>query len=134
MGTIGTKYFTSLAEARKYLLDRINHRAIIKLINSYGDKLVMEDESYFLSVDKELYSEYNKSINAYVILFSRVQDLVSGNKTQAIKDEGRASYKLVANGFILAKNVIDRYVNRDFISEKNITLYRTKNTALTKPL
>ncbi len=80
----------------------------------------MEDESYFLSVDKELYSEYNKSINAYVILFSRVQDLVSGNKTQAIKDEGRTSYKLVANGFILAKNVIDRYVNRDFISEKNI--------------
>ena len=134
MGTIGTKYFTSLAEARKYLLDRISHRAIVKLINSYGDKLIMEDESYFLSVDKELYSEYNKSINAYVILFSRVQDLVSGNKTQAIKDEGKASYKLVANGLILAKNVIDRYVNRDFISEKNITLYRTKNTALTKPL
>lgn len=32
------------------------------------------------------------------------------------------------------KNLLDRYVTRTYIAEKNITLYRTKNAALSKPL
>lgn len=128
------KYFSSLSEARTYLLGRISHRAIVKLINSYGDKLAIPDESYFLSVDKNLYGEYNRIINAYALLFLRVQDAVSGNKSNAVKADGRLSAGIVTSGLALAKNFLDRYVIREYMSEQNITVYRTKNPLLTKPL
>lgn len=38
------------------------------------------------------------------------------------------------SGVALAKNFLDRYVIRDYIPEKNITLYRTKNPLLVKPI
>lgn len=128
------KYFSSLSEAREYLLGRISHRAIVKLINSYGDKLAIPDESYFLSVDQNLYGEYNRIINAYALLFLRVQDAVSGNKSDAVKADGRISAGIVTSGLALAKNFLDRYVIREYMSEQNITVYRTKNPLLTKPL
>lgn len=34
-----------------------------------------------------LYSEYNRIINAYTLLFLRVQDAVSGNKSETVKNE-----------------------------------------------
>lgn len=106
----------------------------MKLINSYGDKLVIRDDSYFLSVDRNLSTEYNRVINAYAILFMRVQDAVSGNRSATVKSEGRLSAGIVTSGIALAKNLLDRYVIREYISEKNITLYRTKNPLLVKPL
>ena len=128
------KYFSSLSEARAYLLGRISHRAIVKLINSYGDKLVIPDESYFLSVDQNLYGEYNRIINAYTLLFLRVQDAVSGNRSDMVKSDGRFSAGIVTSGLALAKNFLDRYVIREYMSEQNITVYRTKNPLLIKPL
>lgn len=106
----------------------------MKLINSYGDKLAIADDTYFLSVDPTLYPEYNKVINAYVLLFMRVQDAVSGNRSASVKADGRLAAGIVTNGITLVKNLLDRYVTRTYIAEKNITLYRTKNAALTKPL
>lgn len=82
-----TRYFLTLEESRKYLLEHITHSTIVKLINSYGDKLTISDISYYLSVDAGLYSEYNRIINAYTLLFLRVQDAVSGNKSETVKSE-----------------------------------------------
>lgn len=127
-------YFPSLSDARAYLLTQISHPAIIKLINSYGDKLIIKDASYFLSVDKNLYYEYNRVINAYVLLFLQVQDAVSGNKSDAVKSDGRLSAGIVMSGVTLVKNILDRYIVSIYIPEKNITLYRTKNPLLEKPL
>lgn len=106
----------------------------MKLIHTYGDKLVISDESYFLSVDSSLYHTYNRVINAYVLLFLRVQDAVSGDKSDAVKNDGRLSAGIVISGITLAKNFLDRYIVREYIPEKNITLYRTKNPLLAKPL
>lgn len=69
----------------------------MKLINSYGNKLVIPDESYFLSVDQDLSSEYNRVVNAYAILFMRVQDAVFGNRSETVKSEGRFSVGIVVS-------------------------------------
>lgn len=134
-GTIDQKYFSTLEEARTYLLERITHRGIVKLINAYGDQLVIPDEGYFLSLDRSLYIDRNRTINAYVLLFLRVQDLVNGNRTSAIKDEAIASYKIVTSGMNLSKNFLDRYVVRDPLANRtDIVVYRTKNPALQRVL
>ncbi|HBB27595.1 TPA: hypothetical protein DCZ36_03830, partial [Candidatus Gracilibacteria bacterium] len=132
--SMDTRYFLTLEESRAYLLGKITHSAIVKLINSYGDKLTISDISYYLSVDSGLYSEYNRIINAYTLLFLRVQDAVSGNKSETVKSEGRLSVGIVLSGVAFAKNFLDRYITRAYLPEHNITLYRTKNPLLMKPL
>lgn len=107
----------------------------MKLINAYGDKLVIPDDSYFLSVDRSLYIDRNRTINAYVLLFLRVQDFVSGNKTSAIKTEALASYRIVNDGILSAKNVLDRYIIREpLVNRTDIVVYRTKDPALQRAL
>lgn len=73
-------------------------------------------------------------MNSYVLLFLRVQEMVNGNKTSTVKNDAIANYRIVTNGINLAKNFLDKYVSRDYDSEKNITLYRTKNPLLTQSL
>lgn len=106
----------------------------MKLINTYGDRLAIPDESYFLTLDASAYPEYNRIVNAYVLLFLRVQDAVSGNRSEQVKSEGRQSVAIILSGVGFAKTFLDRYIVRAYISEKNITLYRTKNPLLAKPL
>lgn len=124
-----------MAEARKYLLERISHRGIVKLINSYGDRLTLSDESYYLSVNKTLKTEYNKVINAYVLLFLRVQDVVSGNKSASVKSDAMASYKIVNNGLLLTKNYLDPYVTREPLTDRSdVIIYRTRDLTIGKAL
>lgn len=134
IGTIDGRYFPSLGEARVYLLTQIWHPAIVKLINTYGDKLTVPDILYYLSIDRNFYSEYNRIINAYTLLFLRVQDAVSGNRSDTVKSDWRMSVGIVMSGVTFAKNFLDKYVTREYLPEQNITLYRTKNPLLVKPL
>lgn len=106
----------------------------MKLINTYGSKLSIPDISYFLSVDRTLYHEYNRLVNGYTLLFLRVQDAVSGNTSSTVKTEGRMGVSIVLSGVTFAQTFLDRYVLRTSIGEKGITLYRTRNPLLVKPL
>lgn len=128
------KFFTEITDAKTYLLSSITHNAIVKLINSYGNKLTIPDWAYFLSIDPSLAIEYNRVMNAYTLLFLRVQDAVTGNKSSSVKNDGKMSAAIVNSGLTLVQKILDRYVIRDTINEKNITLYRTKNPLLAKPL
>lgn len=133
--TIDQKYFATLEEARAHLLGQITHRGIVKLINTYGDTLTIPDDAYFVSVDRSLYIDRNRTINSYVLLFLRVQDLVNGQRTSEVKNEALASYKIVNDGIVLAKNFLDRYVAREPIDNRtDIMVYRTKELALQRPL
>lgn len=95
---------------------------------------MIPDESYFLSVDQNLYKQYNRIINAYVILFLRVEDAVAGNRSSNVKNEGRLSAGIVSSGIVLAKDLLDKYIVRENVSENNTVVYRTKNPLLTKAL
>lgn len=86
-------------------------------------------------MDKSLYIDRNRTINSYVLLFLRVQDLVDGKKTSEIKNEAIANYQIVNDGILLAKNIIDRYVVRESLPDRNdIVMYRTKDPAIQRAL
>ncbi|EKD29801.1 MAG: hypothetical protein ACD_78C00267G0002 [uncultured bacterium (gcode 4)] len=133
-GTLDTRYFTDLTVADTYLKTKITTPAVLKLANSYKDKLTIPDVTYYVSIDQNLYSEYNRVINAYVLLFLRVQDAVNGNKSDAVKTDGRKAATVVSSGVTLARNFLDRYIVRAYLPEQNITVYRIKNPALSKAL
>lgn len=124
-----------MEEARKYLLEQSPQHSIRKLIESYGNKLAIPDEAYFSSIDRSLYIDRNRIMNAYVLLFVRVQDLVNGNKTDSVKNDALKSYRIVNEGVALAQNFPDRYVVRENLDNKtDIQVYRTKDPAIQKAL
>lgn len=133
-GSLDVRYFTDLTSAHDYLKTKITTPAVLKLANSYKDKLTIPNVAYYVSIDQALYPEYNRVINAYVLLFLRVQDAVNGNKSDAVKTDGRKAAGIVSSGVTLARNFLDRYIVRATLPAQNITVYRIKNPALTKAL
>jgi len=123
-----------MTDARGYLATQITDLRILKLADSYQMKVVIPEETYFLAVDSTFFGEYNRIVNAYTLLFLRVQDAVSGNRSDAVKSDGRITYGIVASGMPFAQNFLDRYVNRVYLAERDITIYRTRNPLLVKAL
>lgn len=134
INTLGTYYFTGIIAARDYIRTQILDNRVTSLADKYATQLVIGDESYYPTIDRDLFVQYNQIINAYVILFLRVQDAVSGNRSDSVRSDGKQSYSIVNNGLTFAKNYLDRYIVRQYLTARNITVYRTKNTTINKPL
>ena len=124
-----------MQDARNYLSTQIPDVRILKLAETYKNQLILSDETYFPSVDTNLAGEYNTIINAYVLLFLRVQDILAGNNTLSIRTEAFNSYKIVQTGIPLAKNLLERYVLIEPLTEyPDILIYRTQDPKLEKAL
>lgn len=129
---LNTVIFPDITSAIGYLKQNISTPAVQKLVDSYGAKLDTPDLTYYRSFDANLNASYNYTLNAYVIMFLRIQDALGGNRSDKVKSDFKTVYPIVTNGIPLVQNVLDRYVVR--ASHGTTIVYQTRVSAIEKPI
>ena len=121
-------YFRNNAEARSFIHANIKSDATKKMVNTYAARLSISDLDYYLSFDRELFNEYHRAMNAYVIYVTRQDAWNRGDRSILAKNDIDSSLAILKEQITLVKNRDLRYVSRALRNSQDVYVYRTKTT------
>lgn len=117
-------YLSWIVEAKEYLHTNISNSAVLKLVDSYFEKLKFEDSTYYTSFDANLRQEYNKIINSYVLFFLKLDSYLK-NRNELDKTDIINLNAIISN-YLKNKSLPEiRYINKNFYLNW-IYIYKTK--------
>ncbi|EKD65971.1 MAG: hypothetical protein ACD_49C00072G0008 [uncultured bacterium (gcode 4)] len=117
-------YLSWIIEAKTYLHTQIINLTVLKLVDSYFEKLNFENSYYFTSFDANLRQEYNKIINSYVLFFLKTDSYLK-NKNESDKAD-IISLNTIISGYLKNKQDPElRYINTNLYRDW-IYIYKTK--------
>lgn len=82
---IDKTFFRNLDEATNYLTWKVTNAKLLKLIESFNNKLTFDWIEYFITYDSDFVVEYNKAINSYVLFFINMDKFLKWENTKEMK-------------------------------------------------
>ncbi|MCK9272091.1 chitobiase/beta-hexosaminidase C-terminal domain-containing protein [Candidatus Gracilibacteria bacterium] len=117
-------YLSGIVQAKEYLHSNISNSAVLKLADSYFDKLSFNDSTYYTSFDGVLKQEYNRIINSYVLFFLKLDSFIK-NRLESDKTDAKNLYLIISN-YLKNKSLPEiKYINKNFYKD-GIYIYKTK--------
>jgi hypothetical protein len=115
-------------DARSFINTNIKSDATKKIANTYASRLSISDLDYYLSFDRELFNEYHRAMNAYVVYVTRLDAWNRGDRSILAKNDIDSSLAILKKQLALVKNRDLRYVSRALRNSQELYVYRTKTT------